>query len=145
MVILYILWLYCIYYGYTVYIMVILYIFWLYCIYYGYTVYINEWMTLYFLQPNCWCTSSSNISWHFQPWRKWHSSSNAWLRRSRYHTRTFARFMVDYENEWMNEWMTLYFLQRYEDLQSKIKYQNKATYLHNIHEVVHERDQQVYG
>jgi hypothetical protein len=35
--------------------------------------------------------------------------------------------------------------QRYEDLQSKIKYQNKATYLHNIHEVVHERDQQVYG
>jgi hypothetical protein len=38
-----------------------------------------------------------------------------------------------------------YFLQRYEDLQSKIKYQNKATYLHNIHEVVHERDQQVYG
>jgi hypothetical protein len=32
--------------------------------------------------------------------------------------------------------MTLYFLQRYEDLQSKIKYQNKATYLHNIHEVV---------
>jgi hypothetical protein len=36
-------------------------------------------------------------------------------------------------------------LQRYEDLQSKIKYQNKATYLHNIHEVVHERDQQVYG
>ena len=41
--------------------------------------------------------------------------------------------------------MTLYFLQRYEDLQSKIKYQNKATYLHNIHEVVHERDQQVYG
>jgi hypothetical protein len=41
--------------------------------------------------------------------------------------------------------MTLYFLHRYEDLQSKIKYQNKATYLHNIHEVVHERDQQVYG
>jgi hypothetical protein len=41
--------------------------------------------------------------------------------------------------------MTLYFLERYEDLQSKIKYQNKATYLHNIHEVVHERDQQVYG
>ena len=37
--------------------------------------------------------------------------------------------------------MTLYFLQRFEDLQSKIKYQNKATYLHNIHE----RDQQVYG
>jgi hypothetical protein len=27
---------------------------------------------------NCWCTSSSNISWHFQPWREWHSSSNAW-------------------------------------------------------------------
>jgi hypothetical protein len=25
------------------------------------------------------------------------------------------------------------------------KYQNKATYLHNIHEAVHERDQQVYG
>jgi hypothetical protein len=41
--------------------------------------------------------------------------------------------------------MTLYFLQRYEDLQSKIKYQNKATYLHNIHEVVHERDQQEEG
>jgi hypothetical protein len=45
----------------------------------------------------------------------------------------------------MNEWMTLYFLHRYEDLQSKIKYQNKATYLHNIHEVVHEPDQQIYG
>jgi len=27
--------------------------------------------------------------------------------------------------------MSLYFLHRYEDLQSKIKYQNKATYLHN--------------
>jgi hypothetical protein len=35
-------------------------------------------------------------------------------------------------NTWMNEWMTLYFLHRYEDLQSKIKYQNKTTYLHNI-------------
>ena len=38
--------------------------------------------------------------------------------------------------------MTLYFLHRYEDLQSKIKYQIKATYLHKV---VHERDQQVYG
>jgi hypothetical protein len=36
-------------------------------------------------------------------------------------------------------------IKKAEDLQSKIKYQNKATYLHNIHEVVHERDQQVYG
>jgi hypothetical protein len=33
----------------------------------------------------------------------------------------------------MNEWMTLYFLHRYEDLQSKIKYQDKATYLNNIY------------
>jgi len=34
--------------------------------------------------------------------------------------------------------MTLYFLHRYEDLQRKIKYQNKATYLQNTHGVVHE-------